>query len=527
MLIISAAGAFVVPRVVVPRGAPLAGKTRALQPLPTARGVTRVAPLAGKTRALQETNTNSPWHDKGDDFRKALKEFQAKVTKWVLVVAARIKLYYLKARAFARTDRGRKVCSLAAILLFAVLTRKARAASALRRAELLAVEEVPWSQFLRSIERKGAISEVLVSSSRYDFMMNGMRKYTVPAEVPGSLASKMLRSGVEWRRARPRASPASAVVWLIAIGYLTALGRVARQMTGGGIGNVGRRRKQLPRVDKEVVTFDSVAGIDAAKREVAELVALSSQESAKQYLAVGARPPRGVLLVGPPGTGKTLLARALAQAAERPFISCSGSEFVEMFVGRGAARVRQLFERAGKIAPCVVFIDEIDALGRRRRESNFAVGNANDELEQTLNQLLACMDGVDPNTGVVVLAATNRLNVLDPALVRPGRFDRVVKVPPPDLVGREQILRVHARKVALGSDVDLSSLAKETRGLVGADLAAIINEAAIRAARRGAALIGKTDVKNALSEYYESRSTLNSEQFGPFSFAAPKEQPSN
>ena len=501
-----------------------------LQPLPTARRVgapRRPQPLAGKTRALQETNTNSPWHDKGDDFRKALKEFQAKVTKWVLVVAARIKLYYLKARAFARTDRGRKVCSLAAILLFAVLTRKARAASALRRAELLAVEEVPWSQFLRSIERKGAISEVLVSSSRYDFLMNGMRKYTVPAEVPGSLASKMLRSGVEWRRARPRASPASAVVWLIAIGYLTALGRVARQMTGGGIGNVGRRRKQLPRVDKEVVTFDSVAGIDAAKREVAELVALSSQESAKRYLAVGARPPRGVLLVGPPGTGKTLLARALAQAAERPFISCSGSEFVEMFVGRGAARVRQLFERAGKIAPCVVFIDEIDALGRRRRESNFAVGNANDELEQTLNQLLACMDGVDPNTGVVVLAATNRLNVLDPALVRPGRFDRVVKVPPPDLIGREQILRVHARKVALGSDVDLSSLAKETRGLVGADLAAIINEAAIRAARRGAAIIGKTDVKNALSEYYESRSTLNSEQFGPFSFAAPKEQPSN
>ena len=231
--------------------------------------------------------------------------------------------------------------------------------------------------------------------------------------------------------------------------------------------------------------------------------------------------------MGPPGTGKTLLARALAQAAERPFISCSGSEFVEMFVGRGAARVRQLFERAGKIAPCVVFIDEIDALGRRRRESNFAVGNANDELEQTLNQLLACMDGVDPNQGVVVLAATNRLNVLDPALVRPGRFDRVVKVPPPDLVGREQILRVHARKVALGSDVDLSSLAKETRGLVGADLAAIVNEAAIRAARRGAALIGKNDVKNALSEYYESRSTLNSEQFGPFSFAAPKEQPSN
>ena len=189
--------------------------------------------------------------------------------------------------------------------------------------------------------------------------------------------------------------------------------------------------------------------------------------------------------------------------------------------------MRQLFERAGKLAPCVVFIDEIDALGRRRREGNLGMGNANDELEQTLNQLLACMDGVDPQNGVVVLAATNRLNVLDPALVRPGRFDRVVKVPPPDLKGREQILRVHAREVALGSDVDLSALAKETRGLVGADLAAIINEAAIRAARRGGEVIGTRDVKSALTDYYESRSALNSEQFGPFSFSAPKEQPSN
>lgn len=514
LLLCSAAAAFAPP---APRIHKLPSTRVLTQPL-------RAAPLYGKTRALQETTDD---HDRGDDVRRALKQFQDKLTKYVMVVAARIRLTYLKARAFSRTEKGRRICGLAAILLFAVLTRKARVASAAKRAEFLAVEEVPWSAFLKSVERRGAVSQVLVSNGRYDFVVNGLRKFTVPAEVSSGLATKMLRSGVEWRRARPRASPASAIVWLIALGYLTALGRVARQMTGGGVGSVGARRRRQVQVDREVVTFDSVAGIDEAKREVAELVALSSPVSAKRYLAVGARPPRGVLLVGPPGTGKTLLARALAQAADRPFIACSGSEFVEMFVGRGAARVRQLFERAGKLAPCVVFIDEIDALGRRRREGNLGMGNANDELEQTLNQLLACMDGVDPNNGVVVLAATNRLNVLDPALVRPGRFDRVVKVPPPDLKGREQILRVHARKVALGSDVDLGALAKETRGLVGADLAAIINEAAIRAARRGGEVIGTRDVKSALTNYYESRSALNSEQFGPFSFSAPKEQPSN
>ena len=305
--------------------------------------------------------------------------------------------------------------------------------------------------------------------------------------------------------------------------YLAALGRVARQMMGGGVGSVGaRRRTRRARAFDETgepVTFESVAGIDAAKREVAELVALTSGASARAYAALGARPPRGVLLVGPPGTGKTLLARALATSARAPFLSCSGSEFVEMFVGRGAARVRQLFDRAKSLAPCVVFIDEIDALGRRRRENNFSLGGANDEVEQTLNQLLACMDGVDANNGVVVLAATNRLNILDPALVRPGRFDRVVKVPPPDLLGRESILRVHAKKVAVSSNVDLGAVAKETKGLVGADLAAVVNEAAIRAARRGGTAVEMRDMKLALAEFYESRSAFTGDSFGPFSFA--------
>ena len=237
-------------------------------------------------------------------------------------------------------------------------------------------------------------------------------------------------------------------------------------------------------------------------------------ESARRYAAVGARAPRGVLLVGPPGTGKTLLARALANAARVPFVSCSGSEFVEMFVGRGAARVRQLFKKAAKLGRCVIFIDEIDALGKARRETNFALGGgANDEVEQTLNQLLACMDGVVPNDGVVVLAATNRLSVLDPALVRPGRFDRIVKVPPPDLLGREQILRVHANRVAMAPDVDLGDTARETKGLVGAELAAIVNEAAVRAVRAGRNEVTARDMKDALVDFALSRAPLKTTPF--------------
>jgi cell division protease FtsH len=324
-------------------------------------------------------------------------------------------------------------------------------------------------------------------------------------------------AGITWSRAKGAAlTPARAFFYLIAGGYCLALFRVARQMTGGGVGSVGRRRRAAVS-EEDAVTFEQVAGIDAAKREVAELVEMTTNGAqARRYAAVGARAPRGVMLVGPPGTGKTLLARALANAARVPFISCSGSEFVEMFVGRGAARVRQLFAKAAKLGSCVIFIDEIDALGKARRESNFAMNGANDEVEQTLNQLLACMDGVVPNDGVVVLAATNRLSVLDPALVRPGRFDRIVRVPPPDLVGREQILRVHAQKVAMARDVDLGDTARETKGLVGAELAAIVNEAAVRAVRRGSDEVSQRDMKDALVDFALSRSPLGGALTGLF-----------
>ncbi|KAH8094237.1 metalloendopeptidase [Aureococcus anophagefferens] len=288
--------------------------------------------------------------------------------------------------------------------------------------------------------------------------MDGARCFTVPAQIQSELAQKLMDAGITWSRAKGAAlTPARAFFYLIAGGYCLAFGATRRR-----------------------------------------------------------RAPRGVMLVGPPGTGKTLLARALANAARVPFISCSGSEFVEMFVGRGAARVRQLFAKAAKLGSCVIFIDEIDALGKARRESNFAMNGANDEVEQTLNQLLACMDGVVPNDGVVVLAATNRLSVLDPALVRPGRFDRIVRVPPPDLVGREQILRVHAQKVAMARDVDLGDTARETKGLVGAELAAIVNEAAVRAVRRGSDEVSQRDMKDALVDFALSRSPLGGALTGLF-----------
>jgi cell division protease FtsH len=243
------------------------------------------------------------------------------------------------------------------------------------------------------------------------------------------------------------------------------------------------------------VTFDDVAGCDEAKYELTEVV--SFLKNPDHYRALGAEIPRGVLLVGPPGTGKTLLARAVAGEAHVPFFSISGSEFVEMFVGVGAARVRDLFEKAKAKAPCIIFIDELDAVGRQR---GVQMGMVNDEREQTLNQLLVGLDGFEPNAGVVVLAATNRPEVLDRALLRPGRFDRQVVVDAPDMVGREAILKLHARNKPLSADVDLKRIAQETPGMSGADLANIINEAALLAARHEAKAIGQTDLQDAVEK---------------------------
>ena len=230
------------------------------------------------------------------------------------------------------------------------------------------------------------------------------------------------------------------------------------------------------------ITFDDVAGIDEAKQELEEIV--EYLKDPQKFQRLGGKIPKGVLLVGPPGTGKTLLARAIAGEANVPFFTISGSDFVEMFVGVGASRVRDMFEQGKKNAPCIIFIDEIDAVGRHR---GAGLGGGNDEREQTLNQLLVEMDGFEANEGVILIAATNRPDVLDPALLRPGRFDRQVVVPNPDVVGREKILKVHMRKVPLASDVDPRTIARGTPGFSGADLANLVNEAALMAARRASA----------------------------------------
>lgn len=272
-------------------------------------------------------------------------------------------------------------------------------------------------------------------------------------------------------------------IWLIAL----------RQMQSGGNRAFGFGKSKAKLLEKNrKVTFDDVAGIDEAKEELEELVDFLRDPG--KFRKLGGKIPRGVLLIGPPGTGKTLLARAIAGEANVPFFSISGSEFVEMFVGVGASRVRDMFDQGNKNAPCIIFIDEIDAVGRHR---GFGLGGGNDEREQTLNQLLVEMDGFEDNNGVIVIAATNRPDVLDPALLRPGRFDRQVVVPAPDINGREKILRVHLKKVPVSSDVDPLVIARGTPGFSGADLANLVNEAALLAARYGKRVVGTEELEEA------------------------------
>ncbi len=272
----------------------------------------------------------------------------------------------------------------------------------------------------------------------------------------------------------------------------------------------GKSRAKILNESKPKVTFEDVAGVDEAKEELKEIIEFLKAPAKFQKL--GGRIPKGVLLVGPPGTGKTLLAKAVAGEAGVPFLSISGSEFVEMFVGVGAARVRDLFEQAKKNAPCIVFIDEIDAVGRQR---GAGIGGGHDEREQTLNQLLAEMDGFDTTEGIIIMAATNRPDILDPALLRPGRFDRQIVVDRPDIKGREEILKVHTKKVPLDKDVDLKVLARSTPGFSGADLANMVNEAALLAARRGREKVTMQDFEDAKDKVLmgvERRSLLISEQ---------------
>ena len=266
---------------------------------------------------------------------------------------------------------------------------------------------------------------------------------------------------------------------------------------GGALGQFGRSRAKLVESEKQTVNFDDVAGIEEAEEQLVEVV--DFLRNPDKYVKLGARIPRGVLLSGPPGTGKTLLARAVAGEAGVPFFSASASEFIEAIVGVGASRVRDLFKQAEEAAPAIIFIDELDAIGRARGGSGGVLGG-HDEREQTLNQILTEMDGFDPAAGVIVLGATNRPDVLDPALLRPGRFDRRVAVQPPDSAGREQILRVHSRSVPLDDDVDLGQIAQSTPGMVGADLANLVNEAALLAARRGHKKVARADFTDALEK---------------------------
>ena len=267
-----------------------------------------------------------------------------------------------------------------------------------------------------------------------------------------------------------------------------------RQMQSGGgrAMGFGKSKAKLLTERHGRVTFDDVAGVDEAKEDLQEIVEFLRDP--QKFQKLGGRIPRGALLVGPPGTGKTLLARAIAGEANVPFFTISGSDFVEMFVGVGASRVRDMFDQAKKNAPCIIFIDEIDAVGRHR---GAGLGGGNDEREQTLNQLLVEMDGFEANEGIILIAATNRPDVLDPALLRPGRFDRQVVVPRPDIIGREKILHVHVRKVPLGPDVDLRVIARGTPGFSGADLANLVNEAALLAARRSKRLVTQLEFEDA------------------------------
>jgi cell division protease FtsH len=285
---------------------------------------------------------------------------------------------------------------------------------------------------------------------------------------------------------------AQVIPFVIIIGLLYFLFVRQLRQAGRGALSFGKSRAKLLTRDRDKITFAEVAGCDEAKEEVSEVVEFLKDP--KKFTKMGGRIPKGILMVGPPGTGKTLLAKAVAGEADVPFFSISGSDFVEMFVGVGASRVRDMFEQGRKSAPCLIFIDEIDAVGRQR---GAGLGGGNDEREQTLNSLLVEMDGFDTTEGVIIIAATNRPDVLDSALLRPGRFDRQIYVDLPDLVGREQILRVHAKKVSLAENVDLQVIARGTPGLSGAELANLLNEAALLAARRGKKKIEMIDVDDA------------------------------
>jgi cell division protease FtsH len=360
-----------------------------------------------------------------------------------------------------------------------------------------AQSQLNYSQFLDEV-KQGHIAKVVIEGRTLKATTTDGKHITTYAPSDLWMVSDLLKNGVSVE-AKPEEEPSFLmnifVSWFPMILLIAVWVFFMRQMQGGGKGGAfsfGKSRARMLDESKERFTFADVAGCDEAKEEVSELVDFLRDPSKFQNL--GGRIPRGVLLVGNPGTGKTLLAKAIAGEAKVPFFSISGSDFVEMFVGVGAARVRDMFEQAKKQSPCIVFIDEIDAVGRQR---GAGLGGGNDEREQTLNALLVEMDGFEGASGVIVIAATNRPDVLDAALLRPGRFDRQVVVPLPDIRGREQILMVHMRKVPVAADVKADILARGTPGMSGADLANLVNEAALFAARRGKRFVEMDDFESA------------------------------
>ncbi|MDZ3835904.1 MAG: ATP-dependent zinc metalloprotease FtsH [Rhodospirillales bacterium] len=374
--------------------------------------------------------------------------------------------------------------------------------------------QLAYSDFIASVN-DGRVSSVTIRGQEISGRYEEGQVFRTFAPDGTDVVATLREKGVRIVAEPP---PQPSMLWSLFISAFPALLLIGvwiyfmRRMQGGpgGVLGFGKSRARLLTQDTRRLTFADVAGIDEAKQELEELV--EYLKAPDKFRRLGGRIPRGCLLVGPPGTGKTLLARAIAGEANVPFFSISGSDFVEMFVGVGASRVRDMFEQAKRNAPCIVFIDEIDAVGRRR---GAGLGGGHDEREQTLNQLLVEMDGFEANEGVIIIAATNRPDVLDPALLRPGRFDRQVVVPNPDVLGREQILKVHMRKVPTGPDVDARIIARGTPGFSGADLANLVNEAALLAARAGKRLVGMADFEAAKDKVImgaERRSMAMTEQ---------------
>ncbi|MDK2896194.1 MAG: cell division protease FtsH [Candidatus Atribacteria bacterium] len=355
-----------------------------------------------------------------------------------------------------------------------------------------------YSEFLEAVEA-GRVSQVTIVERNVSGVLRDGTRFVTYAPDDPELIQILRGSGVEIE-AQPPAEPSwwirileslLPVILLIAIWFF-----MMQQLQGGNrVTSFAKSRAKLADPQTVKVTFNDVAGIDEVKEDLQEIV--DFLKTPRKFMKIGARIPRGVLLYGAPGTGKTLLAKAVAGEAKVPFFSISGSDFVEMFVGVGAARVRDLFANAKKNSPCIVFVDELDAVGRHR---GAGLGGGHDEREQTLNQLLVEMDGFDVNQGVIIIAATNRPDILDPALLRPGRFDRQIPVPRPDLNGREAILRVHLKGKPLAEDVDIKVLARRTPGFVGADLANLVNEAALYAARKGKEAIQMEDFEEAIDK---------------------------